>query len=98
LEGERLGSKSSLESKIHEITGIAKNALRGDALSNYSIKDRRSWAEHRTTTIEEDAVYCLIGILDVSMVPNYGERSDQAFRRLEEEIHRLYKGKFSIYD
>jgi hypothetical protein len=96
LEGERLGSKLSLESKIHEITGIAKNALRGDALSNFSIKERRSWAEHRNTTIEEDAVYCLIGIFDISMVPNYGERRDQAFRRLEEEIHRLYKGKCSI--
>jgi hypothetical protein len=82
-----------LESKIYEITGIAKNALRGDVLSNFSIEERRSWAEHRKTTIEEDAVYCLVGIFDVSMVPNYGERRDQAFRRLEEEIHRLYKGK-----
>ena len=27
LEGERLGSKLSLESMIHEITGTAKNAL-----------------------------------------------------------------------
>jgi hypothetical protein len=93
LEGERLGSRLSLESIIHEITGIAKNALRGDALTNFSIKERRSWAEHRNTMIEEDEVYCLIGIFDVSMVPNYGERRDQAFRRLEEEIHKLYKGK-----
>ena len=94
LEGERLGSKLSLESKIYEITGIANNALRGDALSNFSIKERRSWAERRNTTIEEDEVYCLIGIFDVSIVLNYGERRDQAFRRLEEEIHRMYKGKF----
>jgi hypothetical protein len=90
-EGERLGSKLSLESKIHEITGIANKALRGNTLSNFSIKERRSWAERRKTTIEEDEVYCLIGIFDVSMVPNYGERRDQAFRRLEDEIHRLYK-------
>jgi hypothetical protein len=96
LEGERLGSKLLLESEIHEITGIAKNALRGDALSNFSIKERRSWAERRNTTIEEDEAYCLIGIFDVSMVPNYGERKDQAFRRLEEEIHRLYKGELFI--
>jgi hypothetical protein len=94
LEGERLGSKLSLESNIHEITGIANNTLRGDALSNFSIKERRSWAERRNTTIEEDEAYCLIGIFDVSMVPNYWERRDQAFRRLEEEIHRMYKGKF----
>ncbi|KAN0104318.1 Tetratricopeptide repeat domain containing protein [Hyaloscypha variabilis] len=65
-EGERLGSKLSLESKIHEITGIANKALRGDALSNFSIKERRSWAECRNTTIEEDGAYCLIGIFDVA--------------------------------
>ncbi|TVY64282.1 Vegetative incompatibility protein HET-E-1, partial [Lachnellula suecica] len=92
FEGERLGSKSSLESKIHEITGIDKNALRGEAMSSFGIKERRSWAARRNTTIEEDAAYCLIGVFDVSMVPTYGERKDQAFKRLEEEIHKLYKG------
>ncbi|KAH7418630.1 hypothetical protein BKA64DRAFT_691164 [Cadophora sp. MPI-SDFR-AT-0126] len=91
-EGRRLGNKLSLESQIYDITGIANKALRGDILSNFTIKERRSWAEHRNTTIEEDEAYCLIGIFDVSMVPNYGERRDQAFRRLEDEIHRLYKG------
>jgi hypothetical protein len=96
LEGERLGSKLSLESKIYEITGIANNALRGDPLSNFSIKERRSWAERRNTTIEEDEVYCLIGIFDISMVLNYGERRDQAFRRLEEHIHKLYKGELFV--
>jgi hypothetical protein len=93
LEGQRLGSKLTLETKIHDITGIAKNALRGDALSNFSIKERRSWAERRNTMIEEDGAYCLIGIFDVSMVPNYGERKNRAFQRLEEEVHRLYKGE-----
>ncbi|TVY12521.1 Vegetative incompatibility protein HET-E-1, partial [Lachnellula arida] len=91
-EGRRLGSKLSFESQIYEITGISNKALRGNALSNFSIKERRSWAERRNTTIEEDAAYCLIGIFDVSMVPNYGERKDQAFRRLEDKIHKLYKG------
>ncbi|OAG12575.1 HET-domain-containing protein, partial [Paraphaeosphaeria sporulosa] len=91
-EGARLGSKSSLESEIHEITGIAKIALRGDALSSFSIKERRSWAERRSTTIEEDEVYCLFGIFDISMALIYGEGRDRAYRRLEEEIHKLYKG------
>lgn len=95
-EGERLGSKLSLESKIHEITGIEKNALRGDVLSNFSIRERKSWAKYRKTTIEEDAVYCLIGIFDVSMVLNYGESRDQAFRRLEENIHKLNKGMLFV--
>jgi hypothetical protein len=92
-EGERLGSKLSLESKICEITSIANRALRDNALSNFSIKERRSWAERRNTTIEEDKAYCLIGIFGVSMALIYGEGRDQAFRRLEDKIHRLYKGK-----
>jgi hypothetical protein len=92
LEGERLGSKLVLEPEIHEITGIAKNALRGNALSSFSIKERRSWSERRSTAIEEDQVYCLIGICGVSLILNYGEGRDQAFRRLEEEIHKLDKG------
>jgi hypothetical protein len=93
LEGERFGNKLTLEARIHKITGIEKNALRGDVLSNFSIKERRSWAERRNTTVEEDAAYCLIGIFEVSMVPNYGEGKDHAFRRLDDEIHRMYKGK-----
>ena len=92
-EGQRLGSKLTLETEIHGITSIAKNALRGDALSSFSIKERRSWAERRNTTIEEDGAYCLIGVFGLSMLPNYGEGRDHAFRRLEEEIHKLYKGR-----
>jgi hypothetical protein len=92
-EGEQLGNKLLLESYIHDITGIAKNALRGDALSSFSITERMSWARNRNTTIEEDEAYCLIGIFDVSMALIYGESRDQAFRRLKEEIHKLHKGK-----
>ena len=92
-EGERLGSKVLLESEIREITGIATNALRGDALSSFSVKERRSWAERRTTTIEEDEAYCLIGVFGISLPLIYGEGRDHAFRRLEEEIHKLYKGE-----
>ncbi|KAF1974055.1 HET-domain-containing protein [Bimuria novae-zelandiae CBS 107.79] len=92
LEGERLGSKLLLETEIHEITGIAKSALRGGALSSFSIRERRSWAERRSTTVEEDEAYCLLGIFDISMALIYGERKEQAFRRLEEEIHKLNKG------
>ncbi|KAF7502710.1 hypothetical protein GJ744_005218, partial [Endocarpon pusillum] len=43
LEGERLGSKLSLEIVVHEITGIARGALRGVALSNFNIEERKSW-------------------------------------------------------
>ncbi|OAG06114.1 HET-domain-containing protein, partial [Paraphaeosphaeria sporulosa] len=98
VEGRRLGAKLSLTTEIHEITGIPEKALRGDALSNFSIRERRSWAERRNTTVEEDGAYCLIGIFGVSMVPNYGEGRDHAFRRLGEEIHKLHKGvNFELY-
>ncbi|KAF2726723.1 HET-domain-containing protein, partial [Polyplosphaeria fusca] len=92
VEGQRLGSKLLLAAEIHEVTGIPESALRGDALSTFSIKQQRSWAERRTTTIEEDGVYCLIGICGVAMVLNYGEGREHALRRLEKEIDTLYKG------
>lgn len=91
-EGDRLGNKSTLEPMVHEITGIAASALRGDALSNFSIDERMSWAEHRNTTLEEDKAYCLLGIFDVSMPLIYGEGRHRASRRLQEEIHKSYKG------
>ncbi|KAH8800844.1 hypothetical protein F5884DRAFT_824895 [Xylogone sp. PMI_703] len=91
-EGEQLGNKLTLENMIHEITGIATSALRGDALSNFSIDERMSWAEYRNTTLEEDKYYCLLGIFDVSMPLIYGEKGDKASRRLQEEIHKFYKG------
>jgi hypothetical protein len=91
-EGQRLGTKLSLAAEIHEITGMPEKAFRDDALSNFSINERKSWAERRNTKFEEDGAYCLIGIFGVSLVPNYGEGRDHAFRRLEEETHKLYKG------
>jgi hypothetical protein len=86
----------SLESIIHEIIGIANNALRGNPLSEFSIRKRKCWAERRNTSVEEDEVYCLIGIFDVSMALIYGEGRDKAFKRLEEEIYKLNKGKLLV--
>ena len=91
-EGERLGTKLSLEPKIRDITGIARHALRGDALSDFSIKKRISWAKHRNTKLEEDEIYSLLGIFEISMPLIYGEGRKNASRRLQEEIHKSYKG------
>lgn len=92
-EGERLGNKLTLEPLIHEITGIARTALGGGVLSNFSIEERMSWAQRRDTTLEEDKAYCLLGIFEVSMPLIYGEGRGNAFRRLQEEIHKSYKGR-----
>jgi len=90
--GDRLGNKLSLEEMVCDITGITRNALRGDTMSTFSIAERMSWAEGRQTTIEEDEIYSLLGIFNVSLPLIYGEGRENASRRLREEIDKLYKG------
>jgi len=64
-ESKRIGSKSSLEQQIHEITGIPKSALQGAHLPQFSDKERFSWIQPRQTKVEEDKAYSLLGIFDV---------------------------------
>jgi hypothetical protein len=86
-DGKRLGNKDSLELQIHKITGIAIKALQGH-LYQFSYDERKLWAAKRKTTIEEDQVYCLLGIFDVYLPLIYGEGKAHAFRRLQVEIGR----------
>jgi len=85
-DGIRFGDKSSLETIIHGVTGIAKKALRGDHLSGFSVEERMSWAANRNTKREEDRVYSLLGIFEVSMPLVYGEGREKALKRLRKEI------------
>jgi hypothetical protein len=87
-DGERLGDKKSLESLIHDITGIATQALGGDSLSRFSVDERMSWVTKRETTLEEDKAYSLLGIFDIHMPLIYGEGEQNAFFRLKEEIKK----------
>lgn len=87
-DGQRLGDKNSLEQEIHEVTGIAPQAIKGCALNQFSINERQSWAAKRKTTIEEDQVYCLLGIFDVHLPLIYGEGKAHAWDRLQCEIER----------
>lgn len=91
-EGKRLGSKMSLEQDIHEITKVPVEALRGQRLSEFSVEEQISWAARRTTTLEEDRVYCLLGICGVFLPLIYGEGEAYARLRLEEEIQKRQKG------
>jgi hypothetical protein len=86
MEGELLGDKHSLKDTIHEITGIPILALLGTPLPNFSVTERFSWVANRHTTREEDAVYCLLGIMGVFMPLIYGEGREQAMRRLLDEL------------
>jgi hypothetical protein len=84
-EGDRLGSKKSLEQEIHEITKIAIDALRGAPLTEFEVEERFSWAAHRETNRQEDKAYSLLGIFNVHMPLIYGE-GNKAFVRLREAI------------
>ena len=80
------GSKHNFVRIISDIARIPIEILQGqDALADYSIAMRMSWAAHRQTTRVEDTAYCLLGIFDVNMPLKYSEGM-KAFRRLQEAI------------
>ena len=91
-EGKLLGDKVSLGQLVCEITGIPIRAFQGSPLSDFGIPERMAWAEPRQTKREEDSVYSLLGIFDVHMPLIYGERKENAFKRLYEEIGKSSKG------
>lgn len=90
-DGIRLGNKSTLETAISDVTGISLSVLRGRSLAECTIEERLTWAKARTTKREEDHVYCLFGIFDVTMPLVYGEGKAKAFRRFYEELSRYSK-------
>ncbi|CAI9635551.1 unnamed protein product [Alternaria burnsii] len=85
-EGQRIGNKTSLDQLIHETTGIPLRALRNCSLDEFTTSERERWAENRRTKEEEDIVYCLLGILGVSMPTAYGEGEESARSRLQAEL------------
>ena len=74
MEGKKLDDKKSLERQIHQITRISIKALQGKPLPQVDEKKRFEWTARRQTTIEEDAVYCLLGLFDIHMPLIYGAR------------------------
>ncbi|KAF1359661.1 HET-domain-containing protein [Lizonia empirigonia] len=85
-EGQRIGDKALLGRLLHGITGIPLAALRNCPLDQFSTSERTRWAEKRTTSEEEDIVYCLLGLLGISMPVTYGEGQEHARKRLQAEI------------
>lgn len=83
---QEIGTLSSLEDLIVEITGVHAEMLSGQkALEDFSVAQRMYWASSRETTRTEDLAYCLMGIFNVNMPLVYGE-GDKAFFRLQEQI------------
>ncbi|RMZ69775.1 kinesin light chain 1 [Pyrenophora seminiperda CCB06] len=96
-DGKRLGSRKSLEKEIHDVTRISVRALKGQRLAEFSVEERMSWAAKRTTTIQEDKVYCLLGIFGVFLPLIYGEGEEYATVRLEEEIQKRQQGRGNVH-
>jgi hypothetical protein len=90
LNGEwrAIGTKSTLQELISEITRIPGGFLLGDDLGHASVAQRMSWASKRETTRVEDRAYCLMGLFGIYMPMLYGE-GERAFIRLQEEIIRI---------
>jgi len=80
-----------LETAISNVTGISVEVLRGRPLAECTIEERMTWAKACATKREEDHVYSLFGIFDVTMPLVYGEGKAKAFRRFYEEISRYSK-------
>lgn len=62
--------------------------LRGSDLSQFSVRQRLSWAENRNTKREEDQAYSLLGMFEVHLPLIYGEGMKNALHRLLEEIDK----------
>jgi Heterokaryon incompatibility protein (HET) len=91
---ESLGSKTSRMRQIHEITGIAIEALQGlKPISGFSTADRMSWAARRETTREEDTAYCLLGLFEIHIPVMYGEGKQHAEDRLRRAIQEASNPK-----
>ena len=97
-ERKLLGSKRSLEKLIHRITKIPIQALRGNPFSDFSIAERKGWVAQRQTTEEEDIVYCLLGLCEVSMLPIYGEGKGAAVKRLQITAREFSKESSELKD
>jgi hypothetical protein len=84
----KLGNRVSLKTQIREVTTIPFRVLEGALLSQFSTDERFRWRQLRHTKLKEDAAYCLSGIFDVDIAPIYDEGTEEAFRRLREEIRK----------
>jgi hypothetical protein len=89
--GVPLHTGARLNDRIARITGIPEAVLQDhNHSSGISIEEKFSWMEGRQTTEEEDFSYCLLGILDVSMVIIYGEGEEFARSRLLRAISKRH--------
>jgi hypothetical protein len=77
---------AKLLEKLKQATGIKGEHIMDFAPGTQHLREKMIWASHRTTTRGEDIAYSLLGIFGVGMHISYGEGSEEAFYRLQEQI------------
>ncbi|QIW98271.1 hypothetical protein AMS68_003789 [Peltaster fructicola] len=85
-----IGTRETLSMVIGSVTGINRKVLQGATLADIPIDERFRWSLGRSTGEPEDMIYCMLGMLDVSIYLKYGEGLDVARKRLFREIKREY--------
>ncbi|KAF2993864.1 hypothetical protein E8E13_001041 [Curvularia kusanoi] len=96
VEGTELSDRNLLLEEIHEATGLPQRALLGTSMDHFSVEERLSWTEARTTTRKEDLAYSLLGMFDIQMPLFYGEGEERAFRRLRMAIEKSQMERYAI--
>ncbi|THV03858.1 HET-domain-containing protein [Dendrothele bispora CBS 962.96] len=82
-EWNYIGSRHGLQEEISYATGIPLPVLSGRLpIHQVDVLERMSWAMGRKTTKLQDQAYCLLGLLGISMDPDYDEDVEESFRRL----------------
>ncbi|KAF5348042.1 hypothetical protein D9758_010073 [Tetrapyrgos nigripes] len=92
---EVIGNRHLLKLEVSRITGIPETVLDGSrAIEEVDLFERMAWCAGRETTEPPDLAYCLLGILGVSLTPDYTEDVRTAFQRLHSTLSHSYPERF----
>ncbi|QIW96626.1 hypothetical protein AMS68_002144 [Peltaster fructicola] len=87
--GRLLGDRTTLRSEILQACGIDVS----QGLHEISFPERFRWSLQRETTKGEDASYCMLGLLEVYMVVNYGIGIEAAREKMLRLVEREHGGR-----
>ncbi|KAF5348035.1 hypothetical protein D9758_010057 [Tetrapyrgos nigripes] len=88
---ESIGRRNDRSQEISFITGIPEDVIKGEThIHEVDVEEKMFWSAHRETSRPPDQAYCLFGILEVSVEPNYDEDAETAFSRLCEAWFRKF--------
>ncbi|KAK7443545.1 hypothetical protein VKT23_015718 [Stygiomarasmius scandens] len=78
-----IGDKCDLGDEIYRRTTISPAVLSSEqSIEDVDVLTRMSWASGRLTTKPQDRAYCLQGLLNIIIEPDYDEDSFTSFERL----------------